>query len=568
VATGDTSTLSWTTTNATSFSIDQGIGSVTPVASGSVSTSPLTATTTFTGTAEGTGGTVHCAATVIVTTTPPPVPVCTLTASPTAVATGDTSTLSWTTTNATSFSIDQGIGSVTPVASGSTSTPAITTDTTFTGTATGPGGTVTCTAPVSIQGGGGGPTPACTLSASPSQVNAVGDTATLTWTSSNITSFFIDNGVGSTTPVAGGSTTTAPINANTTFTGTGTGPYGTVTCSASVTIPTGGGGGGCTSSCCSGSCGGGGGGGPSYPNILLSALPHVGTQPLAYLYLSQIPYTGLDLGPVGTVLYWLALIGWCLAAAYLVLFGVLPWLAKQGRQFGAEVAVLVNAQPVLAPAAVAVALPPSAVRVSTPMLTPRHSAYEGFKSFASGTALTIDDIVKGLSRVPAEASMQADESAFAPLPKPNVEPIYENVEPVYQNVEPVRAAAPAMFVSRADTKPTTKPESFPPEVPDFLSFLIAGNREAVFGIYRSVVRSGADGEAFLAQVACALDDAYRARLEGAPVHAEVKRYTDAVATPVLEKLVTALSTAVDSSYSIGITGGKLALTRALATLGA
>jgi len=52
------------------------------------------------------------------------------------------------------------------------------------------------------------------------------------------------------------------------------------------------------------------------------------------------------------------------------------------------------------------------------------------------------------------------------------------------------------------------------------------------------------------------------------VHPEIKRITDSIATPVLEKLVTALSTAVDSSYSVGITGAKLALTRALATLGA
>ena len=42
----------------------------------------------------------------------------------------------------------------------------------------------------------------------------------------------------------------------------------------------------------------------------------------------------------------------------------------------------------------------------------------------------------------------------------------------------------------------------------------------------------------------------------------------AVATPVLERLVTALASAVDSSYSVGITGAKLAITRALAILGA
>jgi hypothetical protein len=37
-----------------------------------------------------------------------------------------------------------------------------------------------------------------------------------------------------------------------------------------------------------------------------------------FISLSQVPYTGLDLGPVGTVLYWSFLIIWCLVAAYLI----------------------------------------------------------------------------------------------------------------------------------------------------------------------------------------------------------------------------------------------------------
>jgi len=34
--------------------------------------------------------------------------------------------------------------------------------------------------------------------------------------------------------------------------------------------------------------------------------------------LSAVPYTGLELGPVGTVLYWAFLAFWCLLAAYLI----------------------------------------------------------------------------------------------------------------------------------------------------------------------------------------------------------------------------------------------------------
>jgi uncharacterized repeat protein (TIGR01451 family) len=78
-----------------------------------------------------------------------PPPTCTLSASPTTVVSGNSSTLSWTTTNATTFTIDHSVGSVTPVASGTSLVLPITT-TTYTGTATGAGGSAYCTAIVTV----------------------------------------------------------------------------------------------------------------------------------------------------------------------------------------------------------------------------------------------------------------------------------------------------------------------------------------------------------------------------------------------------------------------------------
>jgi len=149
----------------------------------------------------------------------------------------------------------------------------------------------------------------------------------------------------------------------------------------------------------------------------------------------------------------------------------------------------------------------------------------------------------------------------------NVEPIYENVEPVYENVEPIREPVISLPPVAARALYPAVPE-VPAETPVFIEAMLAGERERCFGMLREVARSGGDPEAFFTQAACALDDAYRARLEGVPVHPEIARITQGVATPVLERLVTALTVAVDSSYSIGITGAKLALTRALATIGA
>ncbi|HEV7449453.1 MAG TPA: hypothetical protein VGP13_02865, partial [Candidatus Paceibacterota bacterium] len=40
--------------------------------------------------------------------------------------------------------------------------------------------------------------------------------------------------------------------------------------------------------------------------------------PTPYVTLSAMPYTGLDLGPAGEVIYWTFLVLWCLGAAYLI----------------------------------------------------------------------------------------------------------------------------------------------------------------------------------------------------------------------------------------------------------
>ena len=116
---GDAATLTWSTTRATSASIDQGVGSVTPVADGSVTVYPDT-TTTYTLTASGPGGSATDTATVYTVDFQRAL-TATLTASSTSITRGESTTLSWTTEGATSASIDQGVGAVTPVAAGSRS---------------------------------------------------------------------------------------------------------------------------------------------------------------------------------------------------------------------------------------------------------------------------------------------------------------------------------------------------------------------------------------------------------------------------------------------------------------
>ena len=97
ITSGAASTLTWSSTNATTVSINQGIGTV--AASGTRSVSP-TATTTYTVTATNAAGSVTATATVTVTAAPT-LPTVTLSASPASITSGAASTLTWSSTNAT-----------------------------------------------------------------------------------------------------------------------------------------------------------------------------------------------------------------------------------------------------------------------------------------------------------------------------------------------------------------------------------------------------------------------------------------------------------------------------------
>jgi hypothetical protein len=102
--------LSWQVSNADTLSIDGGVGTVTGQ---SVSVNVGT-TTTFTLTATNAGGTATASATVVVAAGPPRPTIARFSATPASVpASGGTVTLSWEVSDASSVSIDHGVGAVT-----------------------------------------------------------------------------------------------------------------------------------------------------------------------------------------------------------------------------------------------------------------------------------------------------------------------------------------------------------------------------------------------------------------------------------------------------------------------
>jgi phospholipase C len=225
---GQSTTLTWKATNAVSFSISPAVASGTLPLTGSATVSP-SVTTTYVATAMDANGK---AATNSITVTVVPqgsAPTMTLSVSPGVVAAGQSTTLTWASTNSTSVTISPSVlgDDVTSVAlSGSTAiVPSVTT--TYTATATGAGGiTASASATINILG--------VTLVASPATVGP-GQSAALSWTSSNAATLSIDQGIGAVNAPSG-SLSVSPA-ATTTYTITATNGTATATATATVNAP-------------------------------------------------------------------------------------------------------------------------------------------------------------------------------------------------------------------------------------------------------------------------------------------------------------------------------------------
>lgn len=144
---GESSTLTWTTSNATSAQLSPPL---TPVAVNGTRVVSPTATTTYTLTAHNSVGQTAEKSLTITVQAPGPPEIITFTASPSTVAKGENTTLTWTTKNATKVWLAPPGGNV---AVNGSFTYTVTKPTTFTLTASGPGGPdAQRTLTVSVQG--------------------------------------------------------------------------------------------------------------------------------------------------------------------------------------------------------------------------------------------------------------------------------------------------------------------------------------------------------------------------------------------------------------------------------
>jgi hypothetical protein len=221
---GGNVTLTWDTTSATNASID----GQSVAGDGTWVINNVTTNRTFTLSLSNSVGSASCQASVTVAQ-PAPLPTCTLTANPTSIVNGGSSVLSWTTTNASSTSINQGIGAVT----GTSLAVSPATTTTYTMTVTNPNGSATCTRVIRVTPVV--PTaPRCdNFDAAPLTINR-GQSSVLTWTTTNATAAMINNGVGAV--AVDGTTTVSPLE-TTTYTLSLTGANNeSASCARTVTV--------------------------------------------------------------------------------------------------------------------------------------------------------------------------------------------------------------------------------------------------------------------------------------------------------------------------------------------
>ncbi|MDA3895089.1 MAG: PASTA domain-containing protein [Desulfobacteraceae bacterium] len=214
---GQSAELSWISDFALETSIDNGIGDV--VLNSSMTVSPIE-TTTYTITASNVGASMSDSVTLTVI----PLPRVTLTATPSTIIEGQSFDLSWTSLHSDTVVIDNGIGEV-ELNGTIPLSPVV--DKTYIVTATGPGGTATASVFVTVI-----PLPEITAAVNPATI-IEGDSCELSWTSENADTVVIDNGIGDI--AVNGSMFVSP-DETTTYTFTATGPGGTSTTSAIVTV--------------------------------------------------------------------------------------------------------------------------------------------------------------------------------------------------------------------------------------------------------------------------------------------------------------------------------------------
>ena len=523
-------TLSWGTTNATSVSINNGVGSVSDDGSRTVYVND---TTTFTLTAYGTDGNDTCSVTIYEDNDEDEIPRCDyLTISDDDVEEGDEVTLRWETTNADYVYINNGIGSVSRDGSKNVR---VYDDTTYVLTAEGDGRKDTCSVRVEVEEEEDEePRPRCELTVSDKKVK-VGEKVTLRWETRDAEEVEIEDNRGNTifrdrnVSRNDDGRVSVTITRDTKFTLNAEGDGGDRTCKVEVEVED--------------------------SNILV--LTDREQPRVAGISLTQVPYTGFEAGPTLTFLFYALLTLWAAAVAYMLVIRkdtILGFsLAREnGRIIHEEVpGVTYQASAATAPANLPVAAAP----------VMGYAAYEP-QVAEDDTETEESDELAALENYAHDRRVLLSSDALRY--------VYEHmvpeggIEALDQLVNDAKAAYPTedgwlvLNIARIEQllgdEEATPVVSIPTPTTDTLAQAIV--RGDVIAAYRMIE---ARPMVALAQAAAELDQAYRAKVTGGEVALAFAGHSD----ESLKAAVTALTSALDGTYTDEQSAVKIAIMKAI-----
>lgn len=580
--------LTWNTTNVSSVTIvpltaSPTIGVNLPVDGYKDFNPDLgVGTHTYKLTGQGTNGDeVTCEKTVVV---PPPEAFnCTLSANKTTITTpGEAVLISYTADNiikAVLNSVTLYDGPVHDFAGTHTVNPTQTT--TYTGTVTGVGGeTKTCS--ITITYTPTTPAPVCSLNISKSKIKS-GESVKVGWTSSYVSQGFISPAVGTTSPVASGLSDDIFPSDSTTYTGVFTGQYGTTTCSVAVEVEKGGGG-------CQGNCGGG----LNQPTVTLLNKP--GEQPLAFVSLSQVPYTGFEAGALLTMIFWFAVVAWSIGITYIFVgkesmrlvasrvLGItshLPDVHEQDAEY-VEYEEREHYEEEHVPHATHVhastlAMPQSYAITPTVIATPepKEKAVDGVPSLAgviesrahaSGVLLSPEAVEKtlALSSDRSEALRQFGailNEAVRTLPREDGW-ILISSDRLTNLIEKVGGKVAVEVVAPRATE-TVAPVVTDSVAEQFVGAVLTGNRDAAFSLLGQLETTDASASEVTTRIVSTLDGLYRAKIGMKPfANVALLEKASLLSGEGIRKLVEVFAQSLETSYTARFTGLKIALAQA------
>ena len=166
-------------------------------------------------------------------TVPAAAPTVTLAAAPVAITLGKTSTLTWSSSNATVCTASNGWSGSEAINGTAVETPAAVGSVSYVLSCTGPGGTVSATADVTVSAAPAAPK--VTLTAAPTAIT-LGQTSTLTWSSSNATACTASNGWSGAESTSGTAAQTPGAAGTVSYVLSCTGAGGSVSATANVTV--------------------------------------------------------------------------------------------------------------------------------------------------------------------------------------------------------------------------------------------------------------------------------------------------------------------------------------------